>query len=114
MKAIQETIGNTQVLIQAMDNEVEVLNSENDGPALVNTGIEDDIKDVYRKAKAAIKNIAEDLGQEFDSIRKTAHAQQMEVEFSMGFSAEAKAWVVFGAKADSGLKVKLTWQGDGE
>lgn len=112
MKAVQETIGNTQVLIQAMDNRIEVLNSKDDGPALVNHGIKDDIKDVYRKAKAAIKDIAEDLGQEFDSIRETTHAQQMEIEFSMGFSAEAKAWVVFGAKADSGLKVTLTWQND--
>lgn len=113
MKAIQETIGNTQVLIQAMDTPtIEVLNSDDDGPALINHGIQDDINDVYRKAKAAIKDIAEDLANEFDSIRETAHAQQMEIEFSMGFSAEAKAWVIFGAKADSGLKVKLIWQND--
>lgn len=114
MKVIRERIGVADVLIQAMDNELEILNSENDGPALVNTGIEDEIKEAYQKAKDVIKEIAEDLGQEFDSIRETARAQQMEVEFSMGFSAEAKAWVVFGAKADSGLKIKLTWQVNGQ
>jgi hypothetical protein len=109
MKVIRERIGDADVLIQALDDGgLEGLNFEDEGPALVNTGIEDDIQDAYEKAKTVIKNVATDFGSELDDIRKKTHVKQMELEFSLGFSAQAKAWVV-GVKADSALKVKLTW-----
>ena len=116
MKAIPETIGNMQVLIQATDDKIEILSSEktkgfqDTGKGFKNTGVKEDIQGAYSKAKELITYIAEDLGKDLDKIREKSQVKQMEVEFSIGFSAEAKPWVIFGAKADSGLKVKLTWQ----
>ena len=114
MKAIPETIGNTKVLIQAMDDDPVIIHPDGDETAssFENSGVTEDLKNAYDKAKTVIKDIAVDLGQELNNIREDAHVKQMEVEFSLGLSAEAKAWVI-GAKADSALKVKLIWQADG-
>ena len=108
MKVIQERIGDSDVLIQAMDNELEVINAENDGPALVPTGIKEDIQDAYAKARDVIKNVAKDFSNDLNDFREESGVKQMEVEFSLGFSAQKNIWVV-GAKVDSALKVKLTW-----
>ena len=109
MKAIRETIGNTEVLIQSMnDDELEIVNES----GVIETGVGDELNGVYIKAKNVIKSIAEDMGQELESIRKKAHISQMEMEFSLGFSAETKTLLLFGAKTDSGLKIKLVWQAD--
>ena len=108
MKAIPDTIGKTQVLIQATDD-IKILSLEKT-KGFKNTGVKEDIQGAYNKAKELITYIAEDLGKDLDKIREKSQVKQMEVEFSIGFSAEAKPWVIFGAKADSGLKVKLTWK----
>ena len=116
MKMIRERIGDTDVLIQTIEKEY--INSGSTkgiiptGKETKETGIEENIQGAYSKAKSLIKNIAEDLGRELDSVRETAQVKQMEVEFSIGFSAEAKPWVVFTTKADSSLKVKLIWHAD--
>ncbi|WP_339138418.1 MAG: CU044_2847 family protein [Candidatus Electrothrix sp. GW3-4] len=102
MKVIRERIGETDVLIQAMDDRLEGLNVP------VDTGIEDDIQDAYAKAKTVIKNMAKDLGNDLNKFREESGVKQMEVEFSLGFSAQTKVWVI-GVKADSVLKVKLIW-----
>ncbi len=109
MKAVRETIGSISVLIQTMDEELEVIGVTQEGPDIVDTGIEDEIKEAYAKAKAVIKGIAEDIGAELHTLQAEARPKQMEIEFNMGFSAEAKAWIV-GAKTDYALKVKMTWE----
>ncbi len=111
MKAVQGTIGNTAVLIQTIDQELEIFNPDQENLVLVDTGIGDEMKDVYKNAKAIIRGIAEDFGKELDSTREVAHVKQMEVEFSLGLSVEGKAWIL-GAKNDYSLKVKLVWQGE--
>ena len=102
MKVIQEHIGDADVLIQAMDEKLDGVES------LVDTGIEEDIQDAYVKAKTIIKNVAKDLGNDLNDFREESNVKQMEVEFSLGFSAQTNVWVI-GAKTDSALKVKLTW-----
>jgi hypothetical protein len=107
MKAIKETIGNTFVLIQTMDEKLDVIGVTQEGPDIVDTGIEEELKEAY--AKAIIKGIAEDIGAELNTFQAETRPKQMEIEFNMGLSAEAKAWII-GAKSDYALKVKMTWE----
>lgn len=108
MKAVQETIGNSTVLIQTLDDELEVLNADQGGPDLVDTGIEEKLQEAYAKAKSVIKNIAEDIGGGLNTLNAETRPKQLEIEFNMGLSSEAKAWVL-GAKSNCGLKVKMVW-----
>jgi hypothetical protein len=109
MKAVKETIGNTPVLIQTMGESPEIVGRADEEPDIVDTGIGDDIKDAYAKARAVINGIAEDVGAGLNSLQAEKCPTQMEIEFSLGLSAEAKAWVI-GAKTDYALKVKITWE----
>jgi hypothetical protein len=109
MKAVKETIGNTSVLIQTMDEELEVIGAPQEGPDIVDTGIEEEIKEAYAKAKAVIKGIAEDIGTELNTLQAEARPKQMEIEFNLGLSAQARVWIV-GAKTEYALKVKMTWE----
>ena len=109
MKAVKETIGNTSVLIQTMEETPEIVGEAGEGPDIVDTGIGEELKEVYAKAKAVIKGIAEDIGTGFNTLQAEARPKQMEIEFTMGLSAEAKTWII-GAKTDYALKVKMTWE----
>jgi hypothetical protein len=109
MKAVKETVGKTSVLIQTMDEKLEVIGATQKGPDIVDTGIEEDVKEAYAKAKAVMRAIAEDLGAELGNIRTDVRPKQMEIEFNMGLSAEANAWII-GVKNDCALKVKMTWE----
>lgn len=109
MKAVKETIGNTSVLIQTMDESPEIVGGADEGPDIVDTGIEEELKEAYAKAKAVIKGIAEDIGRGLNTLQAEARPKQMEIEFNMGLSAEAKAWII-GARTDYALKVKMTWE----
>ena len=109
MKAVKETIGDTLVLIQTMDESPEIVGGTDEGPDIVDTGIEEELKEAYAKAKAVIKGIAEDIGGGLNALQVETRPKQMEIEFSLGLSAEAKAWVI-GAKTDYALKVKMTWE----
>ena len=111
MKAVKETIGNTSILIQTMDEELEVIGTKEGGPDIVDTGIEDKLKEAYGKAKSVIKSIAEDIGDELNSLQINKRPKQMEIEFNIGLSAEAGVWVL-GAKNDYALKVKMTWESE--
>ena len=109
MKTVKETIGNTSVLIQTMDEELEVINADQEGPDIVDTGIEEEMKEAYAKAKSVIKGLAEDMGNELGNIQRDARPKQMEIEFNLGLSAQAGVWIL-GAKTDYALKVKMTWE----
>ena len=109
MKAVKETIGNTSVLIQTMEETPEIVVGAEKGPDIVDTEIGEELKEVYAKAKAVIKGIAEDIGTGLNALQADARPKQMEIEFTMGLSAEAKAWII-GAKTDYALKVKMTWE----
>ena len=47
-------------------------------------------------------------GAELTSLGDQAAPTQVEMEFSMGFSAKANAWILT-AKGDHALKVKMIW-----
>lgn len=110
MKTIRETIGNASILIQMIeDYELEVVNETQEGPNIIDTGVEEEVKEAYSKAKAIIKGFAEDIGTELETVRTNARPKQMEIEFNMGLSAQAGVWIL-GVKNDYVLKVKMTWE----
>ena len=109
MKAVKETIGNISVLIETMEEIPEIVGRTDEGPDIVDTGIEEELKEAYAKAKGVIKGIAEDIGTGLNAIQAEARPKHMEIEFTMGLSAEANAWII-GAKTEYVLKVKMTWE----
>jgi hypothetical protein len=108
MKTIKDTVGGAAILIQALDDDLEVVN-DTSGPALFETGIEDRLKDAYARAKSVIREIAEDMGAELGDWRSPNRPKQVEVAFNLGFSAEAGVWIVTG-KGECALNVKMTWE----
>lgn len=107
MKLFQETIGDSTVMIQTMNCDVEVLNEIQNGPKIVDTGIEDEIKKSYQNLKTVIKDIAEDVGSELRRMQKNTCPKEIDIEFSLGLSTGG-VWVI--AKGDCVLKVKMTWE----
>lgn len=109
MKAVKETIGNVTILIQMVDEDLEIVGESQSGYATRPTGIADEIKDAYAKAKLVIRNIAEDIGAELKSLHANARPKEVEMEFNMGLSAQAGVWILSGT-GDYALKVKMTWE----
>ena len=109
MRTVKETLGNTVVLIQTEDDDIEIVNiSAENRPNIIETGRGDEIKNVYSGAKSIIKYIAEDIGNELNNLQTEIPPKQVDIEFNMGFTAQAGIWIL-GAKNDFALKVKITW-----
>ena len=111
MKVIKETIGNTTIVIQTIDESLEVLGEEN-GRATQLTGVGDKIEGAYAKAKTAIKEIAADIGAELKAIEEMDKPKEVEVEFQIGLSAQVGPVLILGGKGESAMTVKMTWDLD--
>jgi len=109
MRVVRETIGNTTIFIQALDEDLAIVNERQTGPAIINTGIEDTLKEVYSKAKTIIKDIAEDIGTELKNLPITARPKQVEMEFNMSLSAQAGIWILTGGEEHT-FMIKLIWE----
>lgn len=110
MKVIKESIGNTTVLIQTIEEDLLVVGKSQGGRATQLTGITDNVKAAYSNTKSLIKSIAEDIGNELESIQGMARPKQVEMEFNIGISAQAGPVWILSSKGDYGLKVKMTWE----
>jgi Trypsin-co-occurring domain 1 len=109
MKVLKERIGSSNVYIQALDDGLVVIGEASPGRATQVTGIEDDIESAYSKIRSTIKSLAEDMGTELRDIAHRTRPDKVELEFSLGISAEGKVvWVVSG-KTEFGLKVTMSW-----
>jgi hypothetical protein len=108
VKVIKETIGNTTVFIQAVDDDTEVVGEAQTGRATQPTGIEDEFTHAYAKLKSILKGFAHDVGSEVKSIATDTRPGQLEMEFNMGLSAQLGAWVVSGT-SECALKVTMIW-----
>lgn len=114
METVRTSIGDTEVLIAAIDENVEILGAPPGGRATRTTGITDDLRHAYEKAKTVIAEIASDIGKQMHDVAATSRPAELELEFDLGFSAQAGAWVITG-KGECALKVTMTWKfaGDG-
>jgi hypothetical protein len=113
MRTVRTTIGNTEVLIEAIDENVEVLGPPAGGRATRPTSITDDLQKAYGKAKAIIAEIAEDISKEIHEVSSASRPAELALEFDLGFSAQAGAWVITG-KGECALKVTMTWKFGGD
>lgn len=109
MKVISDRIGNTNVYIQTLQDPLVVVGDAGGGRATQLTSIDEDLRDAYQRLRSLIKELAQDFGTELQNVAELACPNNVEMEFSLGISAEGKlVWLVTG-KGEFGLKVKLTW-----
>ena len=116
MKVIKETIGNTTLFIETLDEPLEIVGEKKTGRATQLTGISHPVQAAYHNLKTTIHAIAEDIGSQLTTIRAGAQPKSVQMEFSLGLSAQAgPIWLVSG-RGDYALKVTITWEltGDGQ
>jgi len=109
MKAIVAHVKGRDILFEAIEEPVEIIGSKARGRQTQSTGITEDVSDAYDRAKRIIYDIAEDIGQQLVETADSIKPKKLEIEFSMGFSAEGGIWIISG-KANAGLKVKMVWE----
>ncbi len=109
MQVIREKIGETHVLIETMDAEMEVIGAPPTRRNTKEVSISSEVEDAYRKAKSVIRSIAEDIGDDMGRVAEAARPSSVELEFSMGFSSKVNSWVLTG-QGEFVLKVKLKWE----
>ena len=109
MKAVRTRIHETEVLIEATDEKIEILGEIGSGRATKPTGVTDELLGAYESAKTLIGDIASDMGKRIRELADDTRPSKTALEFSLGFSAEAGVWVVTG-KANVGMKVTMTWE----
>lgn len=110
MKVVTDTIGNTMVLMQVMDDVIEMVGETGQGRATEPTGVDDRLKDAYSKVKTLITDIAEDIGMQFADIQSAARPKQIEMEMNIGISAQFGPVCLLSAKGDYAIKVKMIWE----
>jgi hypothetical protein len=109
MKVLQERIGDANVYIQTLDDDLIIVGMSGSGRATTTTSLEDDVRAAYQKVKSVVRDIAGDFGKELKNLGGQVCPSQVEMEFSLGLSAEGKiVWLVTG-KGEFGLKVNITW-----
>lgn len=108
MRAIRTKIGTADILVETIDDPLEVIGQTGSERLTETTGVVDQLKDAYGKAKTTIKEIAQDVGQDLVHLGGDNRPEKVELEFGLGLSAGAGVWIIT-AKGESVLKVKMTW-----
>jgi hypothetical protein len=139
MKAIRTKMSGVEVLIQTTDIEIiedytlepsgepttiQAFQAMNDEPMGINVGekfgdIRKKVVGVVNRPKEIAKNtfenisnvisaFAEDCKKQFDMYNDAPN--EVEIEYSLSLNAEAKAWTILGAKAETGIKVRMKWE----
>lgn len=109
MKAVQTKIGSTDIAIEMTDEPLEIYGQSQEGRRTQTTGVADQLKDSYDKAKTVIKEIAEDIGQHLTTVRTGSRPKRVDIEFGLNLSGSTGVWVVTG-KGECTLKVKMAWE----
>jgi hypothetical protein len=109
MKVIKEQIGTAEVFIQTLDEKLDIVGTTGTGRATTVTSLEADVRAAYSKIRSVVRDISADFGAELKNIGGHVAPQEVEMEFSLGLSAEGKIiWLVSG-KGEFGFKVNITW-----
>ena len=89
-RLIQLEVGGETVYIDpdSGDEPIELINASG-GPSVTRTGVHEGIERAYEKAKATILAIAEDFGGDLGNLPPEGRPEQISVEFSLSFSAQA-------------------------
>ena len=106
MIAARTFLDTKEILIEVIPESVDIVGGTGQRQTEV-TGIEDNLKDAYAKAKDLIGSIASDFAAFLKT--KAATAKKVEIEFSLGLSSTSGLWVI-SAKGEAAFKVKMTWE----
>jgi hypothetical protein len=115
MKATLETIGNTKILVQALDQQPDIVGSSEDTSPFEDSGLSEKVISAYGEIKVALREIATDIGKEFATIPEAIRPHQIEMEFNVGIAVEGKVGIDqiivigLGGKGEYSCKVKMTW-----
>ena len=72
MRATWTTIGDTDILIETMDDGLDIVGNTQRGRLTETTGITEDVKEPYDEVKSVIRGIASDIGMKLDSVSAVA------------------------------------------
>ena len=111
MEAIKDTVGDSEILIQTA--KVEIQGGDSDPFGTLTTSVKpEEIEGAYARAKSLIKSIANDIGTEIiDELKGDTMPTKFEIEFNLGFSANANAWFL-SAGSEYALSIRMIWQTD--
>jgi hypothetical protein len=111
MRVLRETIGETIVLIQVVDENIELVEISTSTRDTQVTGIKEEVRDAYRKLKSAITDIAKDISTDMRRIGAADRPKSLEIEFNVGISAQAGPVFLVGG-GESSFKVTMSWDFD--
>ncbi|MDR0493099.1 MAG: hypothetical protein LBH74_05625 [Nitrososphaerota archaeon] len=111
MKVVKTKVGNTEILIQTIEDERLGLNlDQTSGRRTEPTASKNIISsDAFEKAKNIIIEIAKEV--ELGIKEHRLNPSKFEIALSLSLSANAKFWII-GGEASSILKVKMQWAKD--
>ena len=110
MKVITQEIGGVTVLIETVEAVPELVGAESGGRATQLTGIDEHIEATYSKIKTLIRALVEDIGTELYEMDAAKSPSEIQMDFSLGVSAQAGPIWVLSGKGEYLMKVKLTWK----
>jgi len=106
MDVIEETIGNSRIYIQVVNDVITV-----DGESIratQPTGIDEQLTNAFAKLKSFLNDVAADIGDEFDKIDGSFIPKNVELEFNVGFTIGGDI-ICISAEGESGVSVKMVW-----
>jgi len=110
MKVMKETIGNATFFIETLDDALEIVGEQETGRATQLTSIPRQVQTTYDSLKTTLRAIAEDIGSQLTAIRADARPKSVQMEFSLGLSAQAGPIWLVSSRGDYALKVTMTWE----
>jgi hypothetical protein len=115
MQVVKSKIGNAEVLIQSVDEDIDILGETVSADVdrsvsqskAVGASRHVSIADAFDQAKGVIFSVAEQCGQEYNSL--PVKPSEFSLEFSLKFAGKGNAWV-FSFEGESVLKVSMAWK----
>ncbi len=98
------------IFLESIDEKIEIVGEIEKGRATKLTGVDDKLKETYRKIKTTIKTIAEDIGADLKNINEDNRPKEVEMEFNIGVSSQIGPILVVIGKGDCSFKVKMKWE----
>jgi hypothetical protein len=110
MRVVRMKMGNTFVLVEALDEDLEVIaQSKQPSRGLKRTGAKEKLEEACVAAKDTIRAVVEELVPTIESLGKKTRPQRAEIELDLGFSVKAGC-IIANGEGSAALKVKMVWE----
>lgn len=108
MKVIKNKVGNTEINIQLMDDNFELLAKQGERTTTP-TSVAEKLDSIYDDIQSTIKSIASEMGEKLRTINSKHKPKEVELEFQLGVSAEVGTVLVVSGKGEYTMTVRMTW-----